>query len=207
MSLALFDFMLPSVPTAFSLMPRLGASELSQTDTVYLLKMDLPGVTGDDLKVQVKDHGHLLTVSGERKSTCPHSRSYGKFSRSFRLNDDADSEHLTAELVDGVLTVSVPKKELSVPEVLDVPVSYGGGVTLTTSEHTPMDTSEVESEHTPMDTADSPTPTPPSTPTPDGECLSESPVHVSMDTSGDVVEESSLRRRSTRLRRQNSCNQ
>jgi HSP20 family protein len=140
MPLTLFDLMLPARSFAAAQVNHtVAATDLYQTETAYQLKMDLPGVTGEDLKVQVKNFGRLLTISGERKGTrC------AKFSRNFKLHDDADYQHMTAELVDGVLSVSIPKVEPVHPPVVDVPITYGG-MTVENSEES-TETSHCSSE-------------------------------------------------------------
>ena len=123
MPLTLFDLILPASSFAAQVHPTVTATDLYHTEKSYQLKMDLPGVTGEDLKVQVKNYGRLLTISGERKGS---GSRCGKFSRNFKLRDDVDYQHMTAELVDGVLSVSIPKVEPVHPQVVDVPVTYGG---------------------------------------------------------------------------------
>ena len=105
-----------------------GAVDLLQDSDSYTLTMDTPGLDVDDVKVQVHD-GNLLTVSGERSSERTeegsnyYERSYGKFSRSFRLLDNADTSGLSAEMNHGVLTITVPKREPDPPSIVDVPVT------------------------------------------------------------------------------------
>ena len=96
----------------------LGAVDISEDAKSFIFKADAPGLTKKDLKVQISD-GNLLTISGERrKESEEHSedntyhrveRSFGKFSRAFRLPDNCDPSKLNATCVDGVLCVSVPK--------------------------------------------------------------------------------------------------
>lgn len=83
----------------------------------YHIEVDLPGVKKDDIDVQVEDG--VLIVSGERKAKeeikeenyYKIESSFGSFSRSFRLPEEADVENIHAESVDGVLEVVVPKIE------------------------------------------------------------------------------------------------
>ncbi|HEX2881841.1 MAG TPA: Hsp20/alpha crystallin family protein, partial [Polyangiaceae bacterium] len=82
----------------------------------FVLKADLPGVKTDDLDVQA--NGNRITVSGKREEEKEEKgateyrmeRSYGSFSRSFALPEAIDSSKVNAELKDGVLTLTVPKK-------------------------------------------------------------------------------------------------
>lgn len=95
------------------------AFDVKETKDAYVFKADLPGVADGDIDLAVT--GNRLTVSGKREEEArdendrlyTYERSYGAFSRSFVLPDGADSEHIDAELKNGVLTLTVPKK----PEV------------------------------------------------------------------------------------------
>ena len=83
----------------------------------YHIEVDLPGVKKEDVSVQIEDG--LLMISGERKikeevkeeNYYKVESSFGSFSRSFRLPEEADVENIHAESVDGVLEVVVPKLE------------------------------------------------------------------------------------------------
>ena len=52
-------------------------------------------------------------------------RQFGSFSRSFRLPQDADASAVKAEMKDGLLTVTVPKKALEAPKSTRIPISKG----------------------------------------------------------------------------------
>ncbi len=83
----------------------------------YHIELDLPGVKKEDISIQVEDG--TLTVSGERKikeeikeeNYYKVESSFGSFSRSFSLPEEADIENIHAENEDGVLEVVVPKLE------------------------------------------------------------------------------------------------
>ena len=83
----------------------------------YHIEVDLPGVKKEDIDVQVEDK--LLKVSGERKTSeevkeenyYKVESSFGSFSRSFTIPEDADVENIHAESTNGVLEVVVPKLE------------------------------------------------------------------------------------------------
>jgi len=93
--------------------------EVKETKGSYVFKADLPGVKESDLDISLT--GNRLTVSGQRQQEkkdegdayYAYERSYGSFSRSFTLPEGVDSEHVQADLKDGVLNVVIPKK----PEV------------------------------------------------------------------------------------------
>lgn len=92
------------------------ASEAAANGDAYRIAMELPGVAEDDIDISV--HDGVVTVTGEKSSEREQAgetyffseRSYGSFSRSFRLPPDADQEKVDAGLKDGLLTISVPKK-------------------------------------------------------------------------------------------------
>jgi HSP20 family protein len=103
--------------------------EVKETGDSYLFKADLPGVKESDLEIQVT--GSRLTVSGKREAEERHEgetyyayeRTYGSFTRAFTLPDGVDDEHVQAELRDGVLTLTVPKK----PELQPKKISLKSG--------------------------------------------------------------------------------
>ena len=100
-----------------------------ETDKHYEIAMDLPGMTADDFSLEV--HEGRLTISGERprwevkEGTKYHrvEREHGKFSRTFALGQDLDTERIAAEYTNGVLTVTVPKAEKDLPKKISVKVN------------------------------------------------------------------------------------
>lgn len=98
------------------------------TETAYELSIDLPGVPEDEVKLQV--HNGVLTVSGARKVQVPEGyhvqrreRRGFEFSKSFTLPKDADSDHVTAAMKHGVLTIVVSKRPEIKPR--QIPVTTG----------------------------------------------------------------------------------
>lgn len=91
------------------------ASEASVKDDAYRIAVELPGVAEKDIDLTVENG--MVTVKGEKKSSREEKgdtwyfseRQYGAFSRTFRLPADADENAVSADLKDGVLTVTVPK--------------------------------------------------------------------------------------------------
>ena len=86
----------------------------------YELQMSLPGYSKDDIQAELKNG--YLTVSAEKKEEpkedegkyLRRERFYGKASRSFYVGDDVKEEDIKAAFKDGVLTVSIPKKDQDV---------------------------------------------------------------------------------------------
>jgi HSP20 family protein len=87
--------------------------DIQETDKEYLVKVELPEVMKDDLKVTIKDG--VLSIEGERrlekdeenKTFHRRERSYVKFMRSFHLPDDVDEKRVAANFKEGVLSVHV----------------------------------------------------------------------------------------------------
>jgi HSP20 family protein len=102
--------------------------DITEDDKEYLIKAELPEVKKEDVKVTV-EHG-VLTLSGERKFEKEEKnkryhrieRSYGSFTRSFSVPDDADDTKVAAEFKDGLLTVRLAKNEKARPKTIDVKV-------------------------------------------------------------------------------------
>lgn len=93
--------------------------------------MDAPGVLRDDLSIEVRDG--TLTVSGERRpvdvtgsSAQRIERGWGRWSRSMRLRDGLDADAITANLTDGVLTVTIPVAEQAKPRRIEIGTGEAG---------------------------------------------------------------------------------
>jgi HSP20 family protein len=87
--------------------------DLLETTDAYLIIAELPGVDREDLSISMHDDGRL-TLSGVRRERLGDEyhrieRGHGTFSRTFHLPIPVDADHITADLRDGVLTVSCPK--------------------------------------------------------------------------------------------------
>jgi len=96
--------------------------DVKETGEGYILKADVPGVKESDIDISLS--GNTLTVSGKRESEersegetwYTYERSYGDFARTFTLPEGAHAEAATAELRNGVLTVTVPKRPEAQPK-------------------------------------------------------------------------------------------
>jgi HSP20 family protein len=102
--------------------------DVSETETEILFTAELPGFEKDGIDISVNDG--RLSISGERQFTeekeAKHHRVerwYGKFYRSFLLPKSADAEKISANLKNGVLTVTLPKKEEAKPRQIPVSVN------------------------------------------------------------------------------------
>ena len=87
---------------------------------------EIPGIPKEDVKVQL--HDGTLTISGERKSPENADDSeilrreirYGAFSRTIQLPESVDTENVTAEYTNGVLRVTLPKREAAKPKEISI---------------------------------------------------------------------------------------
>jgi len=107
--------------------------DVKETKDAYVLKADLPGVKDEEVEVSL--NGNTLTISGKREEEHKEEgeqyyaieRSYGTFARSFSLPDTVDSEHVSAELKNGVLTIHMPKRPEAQPKKIEI--GKGAGAT------------------------------------------------------------------------------
>ena len=94
-----------------------------------VLKAELPGVNPDDVEIRVEDN--TLYLKGERKfekevkeqNYHRVERSYGTFTRTFSLPNSIDADKVAASYKDGVLTLTMPKKEEAKPKSIKINVS------------------------------------------------------------------------------------
>ena len=87
--------------------------DLLETTDAYLVMAELPGVIREDLTISMHDDGRL-TIAGVRRERLGEEyhrveRGHGNFSRTFHLPIPVDADRITADLHDGVLTVSCLK--------------------------------------------------------------------------------------------------
>ena len=90
------------------------ATDLVEEGDHYVLRADLPGVSEDDVKVELEDN--VLTISGERRSEREQrkngyyriERASGRFARSLTLPEGVDADSVKARFVNGVLEVTIP---------------------------------------------------------------------------------------------------
>lgn len=89
------------------------------------MRVEAPGMTKDDLAVKIQ--GNYLEISGTRKSDAPEGftahrveRGAASFSRSFTLPSDVNPEKVEARLVNGLLTLTLPKAEAAKPRQISI---------------------------------------------------------------------------------------
>jgi HSP20 family protein len=104
------------------------AVDIYETENELVVKADLPDVNPQDLDIRVE--GNILTIRGERKfenkvneeNYLRVERAYGSFSRSFSLANSVKSDAIKANYQNGVLTLSIPKREEAKPKQIKVNV-------------------------------------------------------------------------------------
>lgn len=103
--------------------------DISENENAFVLKAELPGVSREDINIDINNK--TLTLKGEKKfeektekeNYVRVERSYGSFSRTFALSDKVDTENVKASYKDGVLEVTLPKKEEAKPKEIKVEVN------------------------------------------------------------------------------------
>ena len=100
--------------------------DLVEADDYFVLKADLPGLSEDDVAIEVQDN--VLTISGSRQHEHERKeqgwfrleRSYGNFSRSLTIPDGVDASRVEASFDRGVLEVRIPKPEERKPRRISI---------------------------------------------------------------------------------------
>ena len=108
------------------------AVDIYETEHELVVKADLADIDEKDLDVRLENN--VLTIRGERKFDRTVSednylrveRAYGSFSRSFSLSNTVNTEAIQAEYRNGVLTVTIPKREEAKPKQIKVSVAAAG---------------------------------------------------------------------------------
>jgi len=104
------------------------AVDIYETEHELVVKADLPGIKPEDLDIRVENN--VLTIRGERKfekkinedNFLRFERSYGSFSRSFSLANTVNAEAIRADYNQGVLKITLPKREEAKPKQIRVSV-------------------------------------------------------------------------------------
>ena len=89
--------------------------DIGESDQEYVIKAELPDVKKDDIKVNIQDG--MLSITGERRVEKEENkmkyhrleRAYGRFQRTFTLPEETDTDNISSEYKEGILTVHMPK--------------------------------------------------------------------------------------------------
>jgi HSP20 family protein len=103
--------------------------DIYETENDIVLKAELPGVDPKDVEVRIEDN--TLYLKGERKfekevkeqNYHRVERCYGSFARSFSLPNSISADKVKAEFKDGLLTLTMPKREEAKPKTIKIDVT------------------------------------------------------------------------------------
>jgi HSP20 family protein len=103
--------------------------DIQETENELVVKADVPDVEMKDIDVRMENG--TLTIRGERKFEAKKNdggwhrveRSYGTFERAFTVPDTVNAEAVKADYKNGVLTITLPKKEVAKPRQIKVQVN------------------------------------------------------------------------------------
>ena len=98
------------------------ALDIQETDKQYKIALEVPGVEEKDIQITLDND--VLMVRGEKRQEQEKKeggfhrveRSYGSFQRALNLPDDANQDSIKASFKNGVLTVTIDKREVSAPK-------------------------------------------------------------------------------------------
>jgi len=100
--------------------------DVSETNSHYCLELDLPGIDKKDVDIKVDNN--ILTIKGTKEldkenkdnNFYTRERFYGDFQRSLDLPANVNIDTIAADFKDGVLTIKIPKTEISSAKTIDI---------------------------------------------------------------------------------------
>jgi len=100
--------------------------DVTETDSEVIVTTDVPGVDAKDIEITVT--GDVLTIRGEKKEEKEEKkrnyrkmeRWYGSFGRSVTLPSSVDQSQIKAKMKNGILTITLPKREEERPKAIKV---------------------------------------------------------------------------------------
>jgi len=115
------DEFFPSVFTSKFSFPK---SDISETEDKFIIEAAVPGLSKDDIKIEIKDYedGKYLSLSGKKSQSIEEDKKnyihkeikHSSFSRTFPLGDNVKDTDIVATFKEGMLTIEVPKKEKTI---------------------------------------------------------------------------------------------
>jgi HSP20 family protein len=106
------------------------AIDVRTNDDQIVFVCDVPGLKREDLEITLE--AGVLSIKGQRRYEGNENdrvllgRAYGAFANQFTLPDYVDAEHMTADLADGVLTITIPKLPKAKPRRIEIGAANGG---------------------------------------------------------------------------------
>lgn len=125
----LFEQFLPMVARDTNGLTFLPSAEMDETDTEFHLRLEVPGMSVEDLAIEVTDEA--VAITGERKSRSKSEEGdtlrsefyYGKFERYVPLPSQIQREKVTAEYKDGILSLILPKSAEQTEKAVKVQIA------------------------------------------------------------------------------------
>ena len=107
------SYLLQGTPTPNALAPSVAenAYGITQDDKQLQIVVGVPGANASDINLQLEDDGRLLRISGETTREDGGISMHSRFDRAFTLNRDVDTNKISAQIDNGVLTITAPKHE------------------------------------------------------------------------------------------------
>ena len=117
------DYFMPAIRESYR-----PAVDIEEDNDQYRVTMELPGMEKKDINISFQDN--VLHISGEKKAEKEEKknnyhcfeRRFGKFERSFRINNEVVVDKIDASFNNGILTVELPKAEIAKPKEIEVKV-------------------------------------------------------------------------------------
>jgi HSP20 family protein len=124
----LFDISFSRNPVKFATEEILPAIDLYETNDSYVVEAELPGLKQNEIDVNIEEDS--LVIKGEKKREKElkednyhrAERFYGKFERRIALPSNIDKDKVKASYKDGILKISIPKKEEAKPKQIKVEI-------------------------------------------------------------------------------------
>lgn len=104
-------------------------ANVTESETGYRLVMELPGVSADDVSIEMKENRlvvsgkKIVPESGEGERIAKSERRGGEFSRKFEFASQVDADAISAEFKDGLLSIELPKSEKVLPRKIQIKTS------------------------------------------------------------------------------------
>ena len=125
---SIFDEFFNEFPVKMESRLNFPAVNIHETENGYELELNAPGRNKEDFKVSIENG--LLTVSFDKKEenkvegqkTLRREFSYQSFNRSFNLDENIDSENIQAKYENGILSLTLPKKEQAKPAKKEISI-------------------------------------------------------------------------------------
>src|SRR5215216_21435 len=101
------------------------ASDIYETESGYLIAMDLPGIDREALEIDVDENRLIVRGTREVAESRQHrtERPRGKFLRTFSVPASVDQAKIGAEYKDGVLQIRLPRRSEQKPKKIDIKIS------------------------------------------------------------------------------------